>query len=90
MTGRPETGLVTVVLVGSDGPDQLRLAPVHGGEERGEHCNIVVLDGLVDAAVINAVGGSEHSDGDGDRKQSEHEIMQSDMPATGRGSDEGC
>lgn len=50
MAGSPEAGLVTVVLVRSDGPDELRLAPVHGREKRGEHRHVVVLDGFVDAA----------------------------------------
>lgn len=50
MAGSPEAGLVTVVLVRSDGPDELRLAPVHGHEKRGEHRYVVVLDGFVDAA----------------------------------------
>ena len=49
VAGRPKAAGVPVLFVRGDRPDQLRLAPVDGREERLEHGHVVAPDRLVDA-----------------------------------------
>lgn len=61
MTVRPNTGLVSGVLIRGYGSDELRLAPIHGGEERGEDGHIIVLDRRVDAAIAGGDGDKHNN-----------------------------